>query len=61
MDKLKRLRLERGLSQRQLAVRAGVSNTTVAKIEQGKHGAHPETAYKLATVLGVSPLELIEH
>ncbi len=58
VDRLKELRLEHGFSQRQLAERAGLSNTTLANIERGKTGAHPSTLYKLASVLGVSPLEL---
>jgi transcriptional regulator with XRE-family HTH domain len=58
VDKLKELRLDQGLSQRQLAERAGVSNTTVANIEQHKSGAHPGTMYKLAAALGVEPREL---
>ena len=61
VDKLKRLRLERGFSQRQLAERAGVANTTVANIEQRRGGAHPNTLRKLADVLGVSPLDLMEQ
>jgi transcriptional regulator with XRE-family HTH domain len=60
VDKLKQLRLERGFSQRQLAERAGLANTTVANIEQRKGGSHPNTLRKLADVLGVSPLDLIE-
>ena len=60
VDTLKQMRLERGYSQRQLAELAGVSNTTVANIEKRKSGAHPNTLRKLADVLGVSPLDLIE-
>jgi transcriptional regulator with XRE-family HTH domain len=58
VDKLKELRLDQGLSQRQLAERAGVSNTTVANIERHRYGAHPGTIYKLAAALGVEPREL---
>ncbi len=61
MDRLRQLRLERGFSQRQLAELAGVSNTTVANIEQRKSGAHPGTLRKLAGVLEVSPLDLMER
>jgi HTH-type transcriptional repressor of puuD len=61
VDKLRRLRLEHGYSQRQLAELAGVSNTTVANIERRTKGAHPATLRRLADVLGVSPLDLMEQ
>jgi transcriptional regulator with XRE-family HTH domain len=61
VEKLKQLRLERGLSQRQLAVQAGIANTTLANLEARRSGAHPSTLRKLADVLGVSPLDLMEQ
>ena len=59
MDKLQELRVNRGLSQRGLAQLAGISNTSVWKIEQGG-GANPATLKKLADVLGVRPVELLK-
>jgi len=58
VDKLQELRINRGLSQRRLADLAGVSNTSVWKIEQGG-GANPATLKKLADVLGVRPVDLL--
>jgi transcriptional regulator with XRE-family HTH domain len=61
VEKLRRLRIDRGLSQRQLAQEAGVTQTTVWKIEHGG-GANPATLKKLGDVLGVRASELLrEH
>jgi transcriptional regulator with XRE-family HTH domain len=58
VDKLRELRINRGLSQRRLADLAGVANTSVWKIEQGG-GANPATLKRLADVLGVRPVDLL--
>ena len=57
VDKLQELRIDQGLSQRRLADLAGVSNTSVWKIERGG-GANPATLKKIADVLGVRASEL---
>lgn len=59
MDTLQELRINQGLSQRRLAELAGVSNTSVWKIERGG-GANPATLKKLADVLGVQPVDLLK-
>jgi transcriptional regulator with XRE-family HTH domain len=59
VDKLQELRINQGFSQRRLAELAGVSNTSVWKIEQGG-GANPATLKKLADVLGVRPVDLLK-
>ena len=59
VDRLKELRIDQGLSQRALADRAGLSQTSVWKIERGG-GANPATLKKLADVLGVRPTELVK-
>jgi len=59
VDKLRELRINQGFSQRRLAELAGVSNTSVWKIEQGG-GANPATLKKLADVLGVRPVDLLK-
>ncbi len=59
MDKLKELRIDEGLSQRALAQRAGLSQTSIWKIERGG-GANPATLKKLADVLGVRPTDLVK-
>jgi transcriptional regulator with XRE-family HTH domain len=52
---LERLRLERGMSRRELAARAGVSHSFLDDLAAGKRGAHPsqETIEKLAAGLDV--------
>jgi transcriptional regulator with XRE-family HTH domain len=60
VDKLQELRINHGLSQRRLAELAGVSNTSVWKIEQGG-GANPATLKRLADVLGVRPIDLLKQ
>jgi transcriptional regulator with XRE-family HTH domain len=60
VEKLRELRVNQGLTQRQLARKAGISNTTLAKIERGG-GAMPPTLKKLADVLGVKPVDLLRR
>lgn len=60
-NKLRRLRLGAGLTQIQLAERAGVSPDTVVRWEGGKgERPHPGALSKLAQALGVTPAELLE-
>jgi transcriptional regulator with XRE-family HTH domain len=58
--KLKSLRKENVLSQRELARMAGVSYVTVWRLENGFKHAHPQTIRKVAGVLGVEPRELVK-
>ena len=60
LEKLRELRVNQRLTQRQLARKAGISNTTLAKIERGG-GAMPPTLKKLADVLGVKPVDLLRR
>ena len=60
LEKLRELRVNQGLTQRQLARKAGISNTSLAKIERGG-GAMPPTLKKLADVLGVKPVDLLRR
>ena len=54
MDQLKRLRMEKGLSQAKLAALADVDPSTVNQIERGARDASPATLRKLAEALDVS-------
>jgi transcriptional regulator with XRE-family HTH domain len=56
---LRRERLTRALSQRELAQKANISFSTVARIERGAP-AHPSTIRKLADALGCAPTDLME-
>lgn len=61
MDQLKRLRVEKGLSQARLAARAGVDPSTVNQIERGAREASPATLRKLSEALDVSLVDLLEE
>ena len=59
-DSLRRVRDKRLLSQRELADKAGLSPTTILKLETGKvDDPHPRTVRKLAEALDVDPGELV--
>lgn len=60
MEKLRRLREERGLSQVKLAARADVNPATVNQIERGKREPSPATLRKLAEALDVGIVDLLE-
>jgi transcriptional regulator with XRE-family HTH domain len=61
VTKLKALRQERVLSQRDLASMAGLTQMTVWRIENGYRDARPGTIRKLAGALGVEPKELVKE
>jgi len=58
-DRLRKLRDEKFLSQRELARAAGISPTTVFKLEANQAEPHPRTIRKLAEALGVEPSKLV--
>ena len=60
LEKLRQMRIDQGLSQRQLALKAGLSAGAVAVVEQ-RGRAHPDTLKKLADVLGVRASELVKE
>jgi len=59
VDKLKELRIDKGLSQNRLAQLSGVSQTAIWKIEHGG-GANAATLKKIGDVLGVRASELLK-
>ena len=58
VENLRRLRLERFLSQAELARRAGLHALTVARLEAGATAPTTRTVRALAEALGVAPGEL---
>lgn len=58
MDNLKRLRLDKGLSQKALAERANLSKGAVWNLEHRGSGS-PATLKKVADVLGVRASDLL--
>lgn len=57
-ENIRRLRERKALSQRELAVIARLSLTTVCRVENGQCKPMPRTVRKLAKALGVTPNEL---
>jgi transcriptional regulator with XRE-family HTH domain len=55
---LQELCAARGLTLAQLAARAGVAVSTVAKLDAAEIRAHPATLRRLAAVLGLEPAAL---
>jgi DNA-binding XRE family transcriptional regulator len=60
VGKLKELRINAGLSQRDLAMRAGLTPGAVWQVEHRGSGS-PATLKKLADVLGVRPVDLLKE
>jgi transcriptional regulator with XRE-family HTH domain len=60
VPRLRSLRQQRALSQRDLAALAGVGKTTILMLESGRQGAYPKTIRRLAHALGVSPAALLD-
>ena len=57
-ENLRRLRIERFLSQRELARQAGVHAITLVRLEGGVTAPSTRTVRALATALGIEPREL---
>jgi transcriptional regulator with XRE-family HTH domain len=57
MDSVRRLRKERGWTQRDLAAKAGTTQYTISEIELGHRDPHPTTLRKLAQALDISVAE----
>ncbi len=64
VENLKRIRLERGLSQNQLAKRAGIVRSTLSMLEAGQRNPSLALCHSLADALEVSLAEVlaqVEH
>jgi transcriptional regulator with XRE-family HTH domain len=59
-ERLKDLRFRAGLTQQELADRAGVTQTTVARIERNAVQPEVTTIRKLARALGKTPGDLLD-
>ena len=58
-NRLKDLRVERALTQEELAKKAGVGKNTVNRIERNETEPHMSTLRKLAGALEVEPARLV--
>jgi len=56
---LKRLRTAAGLSQEELAGRAGLHRTYISSVEHGNRNVSIENIYAIAKALGSDPRELL--
>lgn len=56
---VKRLRIAAGLSQEELASRAGLHRTYISSVERGRRNISLENIYALASALGSDPRELL--
>ena len=54
-----RIRIARGLTQEQLAARAGISVSYVSMLQRGQRSPPLETLEQLAKALGVKPVQLL--
>ena len=59
-ERLRQLRGERALSQRDLSGITGIAHDSISQLETGKREAQPRTIRKLADALGVEPRELMK-
>lgn len=60
-NRIKELRLDRGLSQQQLADRIGTTKATISKWEKGQRQLTLEKMYRLADALQCHHVELIDN
>jgi putative transcriptional regulator len=60
-NRIRELRASREMTQQELADRVGVTRQTVIAIEQDKYSPSLETAFKVATALGVTLERCFEY
>ena len=58
---VRRLRIERFMSQTELSKVAAVSPAHLGRIERDEHDPHLSTIRKIAEALGVDPSELVDE
>jgi transcriptional regulator with XRE-family HTH domain len=55
------LRLDKGMSQKELAAKVGIADTRISNLERGKGNPTLSTLLLIADALGTSVRELFEH
>ena len=58
-QRLRSIRIEKGLSQEELAQKAGLHRTYVSSVERGERNISLVNIAKLAAALGLKPSELV--
>ena len=62
LNRIRRLRFDHGeMTQRELALRIGVTRQTVNAIEGGKYSPSLDVAFRIAEVFGVSVEEVFNY
>jgi transcriptional regulator with XRE-family HTH domain len=56
---VRRIRLERGLTQEQLAERSGFTQGYISELELGRRNPTVVSLFELADALGVTPIDLL--
>lgn len=56
---LKRIRVERGLTQEELAERSGFAQQYISDVERGRRNPTIVSLWELAQAIGVTPVDLI--
>lgn len=60
MSNIRAIRIDRRMTQQELATACGVSQPYIVDLERGARGARPETLERIAAALGVDVSELTE-
>ncbi len=58
---IRRLRIQKGMTQRDLSIRTGINEANISKYERGKQNLRLETLERIATALDVHPVEILGH
>jgi len=60
-EQIKKIRIQKGLTQKQVADACGMADSAIRKYESGIMRPKPLTVSRIAKALGVEPLELTSH
>jgi transcriptional regulator with XRE-family HTH domain len=58
-ENVRRLRIREAMTQRELAQKAGITETTLSRVERDEREPHMSTVRKIANALEVHPREII--
>lgn len=60
-EQIRMLRIQKGLTQRDLSIRTGINEANISKYERDKQNLRLETLERIATALDVHPAEILGH
>ena len=58
-ERIKKIRLEKGMTQKEVAEKCGLFDSTIRKYESGRQNPKIETGEKIASAVGVNPMLLV--